>query len=105
MKKSKLLKVSSEVAMEYQCPNCGVCKDKKDTFKNHFLSHYKKSFTSILPSSPPYDCPEAECKNSSRDKISLMRHYAFAHKKMFTMTDVTEDKFKEIMAKAFVPKD
>jgi len=105
IKKSKSLKVTSEVAMEYQCPHCGDCKDKKENFKNHFLSHYYDCFTSVLPSSPPYACPEADCKNVSRDKITLLRHYAFTHKKMFTMTDVTEDKLKEIMAKALVPKE
>jgi len=103
IKKSKSLKVNPEVAMEYQCPTCGDCKDKKDNFKNHFLSHYYHVFNSVLPSSPPYTCPE--CKSLSRDKITLLRHYAWTHKKMYTMTDVTEDKLKEIMAKALVPKE
>ena len=106
IKKSKSLKVNPEVAMEYQCPTCGDCKNDKANFKNHFLSHYYDVFTSVLPSSPPYICPETECrdKEAVRDKITLLRHYAFTHKKMYTMTDVTEDKLKEIMAKALVPK-
>ena len=97
--------VPSSVGMVYQCPTCGDCKEKKDTFKNHFLTHYHNVFTSVLPSSAPYHCPEAECKALSRDKITLMRHYAFTHKKLFTMTDVSEENLKEIMAKALVPKE
>merc|ERR1712012_26486 len=106
IKKSKSLKVNPEVAMEYQCPTCGDCKDKKDNFKNHYLSHYYDVFNPFLPSSPPYACPEAECrgKEAVRDKITLLRHFAWTHKKMYSMTDVTEEKMKEIMAKACVPK-
>jgi len=89
--------------MEYQCPTCGVFKEKLPNFRNHILTHYTEVFNPILPSSPPYICPE--CQALSRDKITLMRHLAFAHKKMFTLTDITEDNFKEIMATALVPKE
>ena len=89
--------------MVYQCPTCGECKEKKDNFKNHFLTHYYDVFASVLPSTAPYHCPE--CNALSRDKITLMRHYAFTHKKVFTMTDVSEENLKEIMAKALVPKE
>ena len=95
----KSLKVNSNV--EYQCPTCGDCKERKETFKHHLLTHYSHVFASVC--SAPYKCPE--CDALSRDKITLMRHYAFTHKKFFTMTDITEDKLKEIMAKALVPKE
>ena len=34
-----------------------------------------------LPVQKPFLCPI--CQNPSRDKITLLRHYAFGHKKVF----------------------
>ena len=44
----------------------------------------------MLPGVSPFTCPECE-KDASRDRITLTRHYAFAHNKLFEMTDVTPD--------------
>ena len=52
IKKSKSLKATSKVAMEYQCPICGDCKDKQGTFKKHFLTNYKKLDRGSIRSSP-----------------------------------------------------
>ena len=38
----------------------------------------------------PFTCPECD-KEGSRDRITLTRHYAFAHNKLFEMTDVTPE--------------
>jgi len=72
-----------------ECPKCGqVCKDNSN-LKNHVLSHYYQVFYNVLPDSKPFPCPI--CGNCSRDKITMVRHYAFTHKKLFEMTDVTPE--------------
>ena len=38
----------------------------------------------------PFTCPECS-REGSRDRITLARHYAFAHNKLFEMTDVTPE--------------
>ena len=69
-----------------ECFKCGqVCKDNSN-LKNHVLSHYYQVFYDVLPDSKPYPCPL--CESTSRDRITLVRHYAFTHKKFFEMTDV-----------------
>ena len=73
------------------CFKCGVvCKDTAN-LKNHVLSHYYAIFYAVLPDSKPYNCPFPGCENPHRDKISLARHYAFSHRKLFEMTDVTPE--------------
>merc|ERR1719232_1536923 len=72
-----------------ECFKCGqVCKDNSN-LKNHVLSHYYQVFYEVLPDSKPYPCPI--CESTSRDRITLVRHYAFTHKKFFEMTDVTPE--------------
>merc|ERR1719319_1448530 len=69
------------------CFKCDqVCKDKSQ-LKNHVLSHFYEEFYKILPSSKPYPCPE--CEHENRDRITLVRHYAFTHRHIFEY--VTED--------------
>ena len=71
----------------YKCST--VCKDTKN-LKNHVLSHFYQEFYPHLPSAKPFLCPE--CGKESRDRITLTRHYAFAHQKIFELTEVTPDK-------------
>ena len=72
-----------------ECFKCGqICKDNSN-LKNHVLSHYYQVFYQVLPDSKPFPCPE--CESTSRDRITLVRHYAFTHKKLFEMTDVTPE--------------
>ena len=72
-----------------ECFKCGqICKDNSN-LKNHVLSHYYQVFYEVLPDSKPYPCPD--CDSKSRDRITLVRHYAFTHKKLFEMTDVTPE--------------
>ena len=35
----------------------------------------------------PFPCPE--CEKPSRDKITMIRHFAFTHGKLFELTEVT----------------
>jgi len=72
-----------------ECPKCGqVCKDNSN-LKNHVLSHYYQVFYDVLPDCKPFACPL--CGNPSRDRITMVRHYAFTHKKLFEMTDITPE--------------
>lgn len=59
------------------CFKCGKdCKNKME-LRHHVLTHFYADFYSCLPSSKPFSCPV--CCAVSRDRISLVRHYAFVH--------------------------
>ena len=61
----------------FDCYNCGKdCKNRAE-LKHHVLSHFYPEFYARLPSSKPFSCPV--CANVSRDRISLVRHFAFVH--------------------------
>ena len=51
--------------------------------KNHVLNHFKDELLKDLPTTVPFQCPIAHCSRKSRDKISMLRHYAFGHRKVF----------------------
>jgi len=71
------------------CFKCSqVCKDNSN-YKNHILSHYYREFDPHVPQVKPFECPV--CSKPSRDKITLIRHYAFTHQKMFELTDITPE--------------
>ena len=71
------------------CFKCGLpCKSLAHR-KNHILSHFYSAFHSVLPSSNPFVCPQ--CGQISRDRITLIRHFAFSHKKMYEFTGVSEE--------------
>ena len=76
-----------------KCFKCGeICKNLGN-LKNHVLSHYYQVFYDEIPDSKPYKCPL--CKDHhSMDRITLIRHFAFYHKKLFVMTDVTPEDIK-----------
>jgi len=72
-----------------RCFKCDqVCKDNSN-YKNHILSHYYREFDKHIPQIKPFECPI--CSKPSRDKITLIRHYAFTHQKMFELTDITPE--------------
>ena len=81
------------IVPEYKCPICpSVYLNTKGNashsiFKHHVLSHFYKTFYSLLPSSRPYKCPM--CQQVSRDKVCMTRHYAYGHQKIYEITDVT----------------
>jgi len=72
-----------------RCLKCGKICGSVMHLKNHLLSHYYSTLYKFLPTSKPFSCPE--CSQISRDKVSLTRHFAFTHKKIFQLTDVTEE--------------
>ena len=81
-----------------------VCKDNSN-LRNHVLSHYYRIFDPLIPQVnkksdafmtvvklqlvqvKPFPCPE--CEKPSRDKITMIRHFAFTHGKLFELTEVT----------------
>merc|ERR1719239_445887 len=70
-----------------ECFKCGqVCKDNSN-LRNHVLSHYYRIFDPLIPQTKPFPCPE--CDKPSRDKITMIRHFAFTHGKLFELTEVT----------------
>jgi len=69
------------------CFKCSqICKDTSN-LRNHVLSHYYRIFDPLIPQTKPFPCPE--CQKPSRDKITLIRHFAFTHQKLFELTEVT----------------
>ena len=73
----------------YLCPKCGQAFKNRPLMKKHLLSHYYQIFFSALPNSKPFTCPI--CGKLNRDRIVLARHYAFFHKKIFEMTELTPE--------------
>ena len=68
------------------CPKCEiVCKDFGN-LKNHLLSHFYPQFYELLPGSKPFPCPI--CEKENRDRITLLRHYAFTHNKAEEITGI-----------------
>ena len=70
-----------------KCKKCDKIEFKRGNMKNHSLNHYMENLTNIIPASSlvaPFPCPEPECEGKEhRDKITFLRHYAFAHRKIF----------------------
>ena len=65
----------------WKCAFCTEIHLKRGNLKNHTLNHFKNDLLAELPSSAPFTCPK--CPSGSRDKITLMRHYAFSHKVIY----------------------
>ena len=85
-KKDPVSGSKTEVFSGPDCCKCGlVCKDLSH-LKNHILSHFYQNFYAVLPSNKPYECPV--CSKLNRDRITLTRHYAFTHNKLFEMTEM-----------------
>eukprot|EP00092_Neocalanus_flemingeri_P026527 GFUD01028750.1.p1 GENE.GFUD01028750.1~~GFUD01028750.1.p1 ORF type:complete len:1371 (+),score=452.05 GFUD01028750.1:48-4160(+) len=63
------------------CYNCGLESKSRSDLKNHVLTHFYADFYAKLPASKPFTCPT--CDLESRDKITLVRHFAFAHKEIY----------------------
>ena len=73
-----------------QCRFCDEFYEKESNLKNHVLNHFKEKLLPFIPMSKPYQCPE--CNQISRDRITLLRHFAFAHKAVLKFA--TEEDFK-----------
>lgn len=67
-----------------KCKYCDQMEEKRGNMKNHTLNHYKEKLCNILPPSSlitPFACPI--CKQEHRDKVTFLRHFGFAEKKIF----------------------
>jgi len=72
-----------------QCPKCDqICKDNAN-LKNHVLSHYYQDFYRVTPDTKPYACPT--CGKENRDRITMIRHFAFSHNMLYELTDMTPE--------------
>ena len=74
---------------DFECFKCFKEFQDATNYKNHVLSHYYHCFYDDLPSKKPFRCPL--CDYDSRDRITLIRHYAWTHKMFHEMTDVRPD--------------
>ena len=71
-------KVTSSSTLEiFQCRFCEMVYDKPQNLKNHVLNHFKEHFKPLIPLNS-VECPM--CNEQFRDRITLLRHYAFTHK-------------------------
>ena len=77
----------------HRCRFCTSGHENALGLKNHVLNHFKDQLNQHLPSCAPFLCPE--CKNPNRDKITILRHYAFGHKKVFDLVDQEDFKPRE----------
>ena len=73
----------------YVCFKCDKELRTLNNMKNYVLSHHYPLFEPLVPKAKPYSC--SECGQKSRDKITLMRHLAFAHSKLFLLTEVRRE--------------
>ena len=53
------------------------------------LTHYQQVFFDVLPDKWPFNCPIYD--QTSKDRVSLARHYAFFQEKIFELTDLTPE--------------
>ena len=75
-----------------QCPKCDqICKNNNN-LKNHILSHYYHDFYRVTPDTKPYPCPT--CGKENRDRITLIRHFYWAHNKFELVTGLSEDELR-----------
>ena len=64
----------------FQCRFCEVVYEQEKNLKNHVLNHFKDYLNPLIPVNS-LKCPE--CPQKCRDRITLLRHYAFTHKVFF----------------------
>jgi hypothetical protein len=94
MKKPKLVRdsVGGGGATGFVCVECGVeCKDRSH-LRNHLLAHFYNKFDPFLPADRPFACPE--CGHTNRDRITLIRHFAWTHHKLEEVTGLSEESLR-----------
>ncbi len=83
-------KVERKEENNLKCFKCDKACNSAPNLRNHILSHYYKVFFAVLPARKPFSCPDCNYTRA-RDRITLVRHYAFYHEKLFVMTAVTPE--------------
>ena len=84
--------LSEDSRRKRKCKYCEQIETKRHNMKNHTLNHFKDKFYPVLPPLSlvkPFPCPV--CGHESRDKVTMLRHYAFAEKKIFEFDFCTEE--------------
>ena len=71
-----------------QCLLCPQVEKDKGAMKNHIVNHYKAQLYLSLPTAKPFECPD--CEKPNRDKVTLVRHYAFTHKHIYEFSNEEE---------------
>ena len=73
-----------------QCVLCPMVRNTRQKMREHVLNHYKPQLLLSLPRRQPFRCPE--CNSKNRDKITLLRHYAFhiTHKHIYKFSNDRE---------------
>lgn len=72
-----------------RCPRCPqVCRDNL-ALEIHVVSHYHDLIFQGVPDSAPFICPG--CKKEHKDRMTLVRHWAFAHRTIYSLTDLTQE--------------
>merc|ERR1712150_35822 len=63
-----------------KCKHCDAEFATLKGLENHSLNHFEDKIWPLMPTRRPFQCPSApECNEAFKEKITLMRHYAFAH--------------------------
>ena len=71
-----------------KCVLCPTVRNTRQKMREHVLNHYKPQLFLSLPRRKPFRCPE--CNSKNRDKITLLRHYAFTHKNIYKFSNDKE---------------
>ena len=79
---------SKQEAGDRECVICHQILDTRPKMREHVLNHYKSQLLLSLPRKRPFTCPE--CNSDSRDKITLLRHYAFTHRHIYEYSNDQE---------------
>ena len=77
----------SRIVPEFKCSICSKSYHVRTILRHHVVSHFYSKFYPHLPCSRPFKCPL--CSYSTRDRISLARHYAIGHQKIYEHTQLT----------------
>jgi len=74
----------------FKCPECDAKFQCRKSHRCHVVAHYYHVFSDVFPSKKsPYSCPM--CNKACRNKIGAIRHYAYGHRMIFELTELTPE--------------
>jgi len=76
-------------SLSLKCPKCDQVFNDKRSLVCHTVSHYYQLFFKVLPNMKPFPCPI--CEKLHKHRVTLARHYAITHAKIYEMTDLTPE--------------
>jgi len=75
---------------DFKCPKCDSKFPCRKSHRCHVLAHYYHVFADVFPSrTSHYSCPV--CNKACRNKIDAIRHYAYGHRMIFELTELTPE--------------